>query len=273
MTAAATPTPTFFPHRVEEVRPWADDNAVPFDEARRRFLQAATVRAVAADLRLADRLVLQGAAALRLFCGLPRRSKDLDFITRAPEPIGGPQPPSASLDAQVKAAVHRGLRPRARGLAPAPAGFPDSVKVDVFLKPDPTESCLVQIPDPQAGGGVASVRVAVVEQLLASKLHAIVSAAWRPRRDRSRDVWDVTWVASNLTFEPASVARALRLALEEEGHPLAWDHMLPGDLKGRTQKRYDRSVPPSTWGADWKPFPAAWRELEELVLHIGRHAH
>ena len=208
MTPTPSPTAAFFPTAVGGIRAWAQEHAVPFDEARRRFLQGATLRAVLADPGLADRLVLQGAAALRLFYGLPRRSKDLDFTIRIAHPGEAFEPRSAGLGARVKAAIQRGLRLRSRGIEAAPPGFPDSVSVDVFLKPDPLAAGVVTVHDRLAAGGAAALRVASVEQLLANKLHAVVSAAWRPHRNRSRDVWDVAWVTSNLGFTPAEVAQA-----------------------------------------------------------------
>lgn len=263
------PASTLFPERIDGIRPWAEQNQVPFDEARRRFLQAATLQSIAADPALADRLVLQGASAFRLFHGLPRRSNDLDFKIRNPHAGETFHPQSASLDDRVRVAIAVGLRARTRGLPMASALHPDAIRVDVFLKPEPLAARVVSLPDPVVVGGVTRMRVACLEQLLAGKLHAIISAPWRRRRNRARDVWDVAWVATHLSFDAAMTARSLTLKLASENRSVPWEQMLPLGLEARLRSRYARSVLPNTWSRPLVPFDAAWSQLTRIISRLS----
>jgi hypothetical protein len=99
----------FAPISADDIADWARRHAQPEPAARRRFIQAAAVYAVADDPHLSAELRLFGSAALSLLYGGRRVAGDLDFLCRPTDP-----PPDASakqaIAARVNACMNRVLR-------------------------------------------------------------------------------------------------------------------------------------------------------------------
>ena len=259
----------FYPPSVAAIESWAEAEQIPPDEARRRLLQTAMIRCVLDDSALADGIVLQGAAALRLFYGLPRRSTDLDYTLRLPRKGEAAPPTGSDFEARVRVALHRGLRRRTRGLSMAPAGHPDALKVDVFLIPDLLPTIGLEIDDPMLPGRPRTLSVARPEQLLSNKLHAALSARWRPHRDRSKDLWDIAWISHHLRPDPGVTAEALHSKLSSEGRDAPLQSLVADDLLQRPSRRYLHAVAPTVWAGDLDPLDEVWASFQRLLHRLG----
>ena len=252
----------FAPATSESVRNRAREHRIPLDEARRRFLQVATLRSVLADPMLADRLVLGGAAALRLFHEAPRRSIDLDFTTRTCPEVGADgESIRRDLTAAIGTIVEARFRDEARGVSPADPPGSDAVRIDLFLA-----RCSLPVRDGRVGDNKPlHVWLPTPEVLLAKKLLTIVNTLLYPWRDRGRDLWDAWWLRRNLSVDLAIVGDLMRKKQAVDG----WDRIHAGRWNRRIQQplrlAWPGSLSHSLWQAPPPPFEEVWDSAADSI--------
>ena len=186
-----------------------------------------------------ERGAFYGGTALRILYGLDRFSEDLDFSLLAPDPGFRIDRYASQLEEEIAAF---GFKVRAERIEKSVASAVESA----FLKADSIRELLVieagrevvrQIPegrvlkiklevdtDPPAGFVTHTryllrpipfaVRVYVLPDLLAGKMHALLCRRWK-NRVKGRDWYDLVWYAAN---HPELNLSHLEMRMRQSGH-------------------------------------------------------
>lgn len=186
-----------------------------------------------------ERAAFYGGTALRILYGLDRFSEDLDFSLMAPDPAFRIDRYSSQLEEEIAAF---GFRVRVERIAKTAATAVESA----FLKADTTRELLFieagreivrEIPkgrvlkiklevdtDPPPGFATQTryllqpipfaVRVYVLPDLFAGKMHALLCRRWKSRV-KGRDWYDLVWYAAN---HPELNLSHLENRMRQSGH-------------------------------------------------------
>lgn len=284
-----------FPIRFQEISAWARDNAVPFDEARRRFAQFVILAAIVSNRSLREGLVFKGGNALDFVWQPNRSTLDLDFSIdhdRVAFDIGV-ESIRRSFERSIGVVQQRfGVRLSVQSVRQMPPGpnrtFPTfTVRIGYAL---PDETALlrrmddgrpsthvidVEISVNEPLGGVTTtlltpslppLRVGTVEDITAEKLRALLQQPIR-NRQRRQDLLDI---AVLLRLHPGidreAVGRFLVLKSEARGIDARRSAFAAPEIRRRASVDYDRLR--ETTRVLFVPFDEAWELLMDFVQSL-----
>jgi predicted nucleotidyltransferase component of viral defense system len=281
-----------FPVRFQEISRWSRENAVPLDEARRRFAQFVILAAIVSNRSLRESLVFKGGNALDLVWQPNRSTLDLDFsIDHAVVAFEiGVASIRRSFERSVSAVQQRfSVRLRVQSVRQLPPGsnrtFPTfAVRIGYAL---PDEMALlrrmddgrpsphvidVEISVNEPLGSVTTtlldsslppLRVGTVEDIVAEKLRALLQQPIR-NRERRQDLLDI---AVLLRLHPGidrdAVGRFLVLKSKARGIDARRSAFAAPEIRRRASVDYDRLR--ETTRVLFIPFEEAWALLIDFV--------
>lgn len=150
---------------------------------------------MAADEVLREVLVLRGGAALRLFYGGVRESRDLDLVVLVAE---GADATSAQAEAKrrLNTALNQGLPRRFPG-PPRWQEWAAMVKIDLAACTAPIDWRLARIPHAGRDGNDGTIKVCTLEDIVAEKIVAILTGpVMHPPSNREQDLFDLASISS-----------------------------------------------------------------------------
>lgn len=284
-----------FPIRFQEISAWARENAVPFDEARRRFVQFVILASIASNRPLREGLVFKGGNALDFVWQPNRSTLDLDFsIDHDMVAFDiGVESIRRSFERSIGAVQQRfGIRLSVQSVRQMPPGpnrtFPTfTVRIGYALPDQP--ALLRRLDDGRPSPHVIDVeisvneplgsttttllapslpplRVGTVEDIIAEKLRALLQQPIR-NRQRRQDLLDI---AVLLRLHPGidrdAVGRLLVLKSGARGIDARRSAFAAPEIRRRASVDYDRLR--ETTRVLFIPFDEAWEMLMDFVQSL-----
>ena len=239
------------------VEKWAAEHEASRDEALVRFVQFAVVASIADDEQLGDRLVLRGAAALRLFYHGQRATADVDFIAVPLQHFQPEDDDKRRWAKCVRAALSRGLPRFFRSFDSWRDPLSRLVKIHVspnIMPCEARERIVTQVPR-------RAIRVSAIEEILAEKLAAILQQAQTPI-NRRQDVYDIAAsIRRGGRIDPRRVAHYFELKCRVRN--IAPSKAAFSSVAGRSSVGYE--LLQTQTGRHFIPFHDAWAILHHFV--------
>jgi predicted nucleotidyltransferase component of viral defense system len=285
-------TDRLYPVSLEEVESWSRRHAVTLQEGRQRFVQFVLLECLATGAP-ASTLAFKGGNALRFAYDNPRSTIDLDF-TASPGFPDDPDRIRNILDEAIRVAPMRyAVRFRTQRIKRNPTNpertmptyevrigyqirgdrwyeafeertsdLSTVIEVEITLNDEICETRNIRL----SSTSTASIRVCVLEDIIAEKLRALLQQRIR-NRHRWQDVFDIARMMRDHgeSLDRTKIASYfLRKCRIRQIEPVA--AMFDGEIKRRASAEYGHLFQSSD--PAFIPFEEAWAEVMELVSSL-----
>lgn len=277
-----------YPKSTSDIAAWSKRNASTISEARIRFVQVATLSAIASTPGLMNHLAFKGGNALRFVHGNPRSTIDLDFTAEGDFPDDAEKIKDLLNSALIRIRNRLGVKARCQSIKRKPPNIERThptyaIKVcfqlpgDKYYQNFEDHSRLSEVIDLEISfndhvcetilwnpwTSDRPLRICSLEDLIAEKLRAILQQVPR-NRSRPQDVYDISsrWRISRAKVDLTKVSDYLRRKAAGRIEPPR-KSSFDEDVKSKAKLQYEQQLGPQT--REFIPFEDAWADVLELV--------